>query len=269
MTPLARTLLTTLAVLAATMPCLWLISRRRRDVSLVDVFWGVGFIMTAWIAWRLNAPADARTRLLVGLTTVWGLRLSLYLLWRNWGRGEDRRYAAMRERQGDRFARASLFTVFYLQGAILWFISLPIQVAAAGHRQTSLGWIDVLGLALFVLGFVFESVGDWQLARFQSNRWSMGRVMDRGLWRFTRHPNYFGDFCVWWGLYLISAAGGAGWTTMSPLLMSILLMRVSGVSLLEKDITERRPEYVDYMARTNAFFPGPPRHLARRNNRSA
>ncbi len=143
----------------------------------------------------------------------------------------------------------------------MWFVSLPLQVAAAVHADASLGWLDLSGGLLWLLGWTFESVGDWQLARFKSDPAHAGRVFDRGLWRYTRHPNYFGDACVWWGLYLIAAAGGAGWTLASPLVMSFLLLKVSGVALLESTIGERRPEYAAYRQRTNAFLPGPPRSL--------
>jgi steroid 5-alpha reductase family enzyme len=258
--PLAQTLLTNLVVILVAMFALWLVSIVRRDASIVDMFWGAGFVLIAWVAWRLNSPAGSRVLLLVILTTVWGLRLSLFLLWRNWGHGEDRRYAAMRaQHHGSRFWWVSLFTVFLLQGAILWFVSLPIQVAAAKNVASPLGWLDAAGIMLWSVGLFFETIGDWQLARFKADPNNAGQVMDRGLWRFTRHPNYFGDFCVWWGLYLIAAAGGASWTVGSPLLMSLLLMKVSGVTLLEKTITDRRPGYAAYKARTNAFFPGPPK----------
>jgi steroid 5-alpha reductase family enzyme len=255
-----QTLLIDLAVILTAMFVLWIVGTALRDVSIVDPFWGAGFVVVAWLGLLVNAAAGyPRTNLLVGLTTVWGLRLSLFLLWRNWGKGEDRRYTAMREQHGARFWWVSLLTVFLLQGLILWFVALPIQIATARALPHPLGWLDGLGVALWGLGFLFESVGDWQLARFKADPRNAGRVMDRGLWRFTRHPNYFGDFCVWWGIYLIAVAGGAWWTIASPLLMSILLMRVSGVSLLESTIVDRRPEYAAYKARTNAFFPGPPR----------
>ena len=172
------------------------------------------------------------------MTTVWGLRLSLYLLRRNWGRGEDRRYRAMRDKHGSRFWWVSLGTVFLLQGAILWFVSLPLQAGVWPTPPAPLWWLDLVGCGLWTLGFAFEVVGDWQLARFTSDPDNHGRVLDRGLWRYTRHPNYFGDFCVWWGLFLIAAAAGAWWTIPGPLLMSLLLMRVSGVPLLEKDIAD-------------------------------
>jgi steroid 5-alpha reductase family enzyme len=259
MSPQVQTLLVNLSVLVAVMLVLWIAGTRRRDASLVDPFWGTGFVLVAWIARSLNEPTSSRVLLLSILTTVWGLRLSIYLLWRNWGRGEDHRYAAMRANHGNRFWWVSLFSVFLLQGGLLWIISLPIQVAAANDMGTPLGWLDGIGIGLWAVGMYFEALGDWQLTKFQRDLRNRGQVLDRGLWRFTRHPNYFGDFCVWWGLYLIAAAGGAGWTIGSPLLMSLLLMRISGVTLLESTILERRPDYAAYKSRTNAFFPGPRR----------
>lgn len=259
MSPLAITLASTLAIIATAMAVVWIVSVVKRDASVVDPFWGTGFVLVAASAAWLNRPADVRTLLLVVLTGIWGLRLSLFLLWRNWGHGEDRRYRAMRERQGARFWWVSLFTVFLLQAVILWFVSLPIQVVAAWQNAAPLRWLDGLGVLLWGVGFAFETIGDWQLARFKSDPANQGRVMDRGLWRYTRHPNYFGDCCVWWGIYLVAAAGGAWWTVFCPLVMTVLLLKVSGVSLLESTITERRPEYAAYQARTNAFFPGPPK----------
>ena len=176
-------LLTSLAVITGIMILLWLVSIALGDVSIIDPFWGTGFvIVTAIACWR-SAPLDARAWLVLTLTTIWGLRLSIYLLWRNWGHGEDRRYSAMRKKHGRRFWWLSLFTVFLLQGAILFFISLPLQVTVALYRRNSLSWLDAAGTLLWVIGFIFESVGDWQLARFQLDRANAGRVMDRGLWR--------------------------------------------------------------------------------------
>ncbi len=256
MTPIVQTLLIDFAVVLAAMVGLWFLGTTLRDVSIVDPFWGIGFVLVAWLAMCINWPGQTRVGLLVAMTTIWGLRLSLFLLWRNWGRGEDRRYTAMRLHHGPRFWWVSLLTVFLLQGVILWLVAMPIQVAAAQNMPKQLGWIDILGVLFWTTGVFFEAVGDWQLARFKADPKNAGRVMDRGLWRYTRHPNYFGDFCVWWGLFLVTVAAGAWWTIGSPLLMSILLMRVSGVSLLESTIVDRRPEYAAYQARTNAFFPG-------------
>jgi steroid 5-alpha reductase family enzyme len=263
MSPLWLTLWATLASVVATMILVWLLSLWRRDASVVDPFWGAGFLLVALVAVGLNLPPNPRTRLILALTALWGLRLSAFLLWRNWGQAEDRRYQAMRRRHGARFWWVSLFTVYLLQAVILWFVSLPIQAtavhAADQAGEAPLRWLDGLGLLLWTIGFFFESVGDWQLARFQAAPANAQRVMDRGLWRYTRHPNYFGDFCVWWGLYLIAASGGAWSTLLSPLLMSCLLLKVSGVVLLEKTIADRRPDYAAYQARTAAFFPRPPR----------
>lgn len=262
MNSLAHTLFVCFVAVVSALSLLWVVSLRKRDASIVDPFWGCGFVLVAWIAWGLQSTTSWRTLLLACLITVWGLRLSLFLAWRNLGHGEDRRYAAMRAKHGPRFWWVSLLTVFLLQGCILWFVALPIQVTAVRAVPSAAGLLDLLGVAVWAAGLFFETVGDWQLARFKADPGNSGRVMDRGLWRYTRHPNYFGDFCVWWGLYLIAAAGGAVWTVGSPLLMSVLLLKVSGVTLLESTIIERRPEYAAYRLRTNAFFPGPPRASA-------
>ena len=259
MSPLIQTLLASLGCLIGIMVVLWLISLLRRDASIIDPFWGTGFVIVAWLAYALNQATGPRPLLLAGLTTVWGLRLSLYLLWRNWNHGEDRRYAAMRAHHGANFAWVSLFTVFLLQAAILWFVAFPLQAALASRISPPLTWLDALGIGIWTLGFLFESVGDLQMARFQADPQNAGRVMDRGLWRYTRHPNYFGDFCIWWGLYLLAAPAGAAWTIGSPIIMSVLLMKVSGVTLLESTITDRRPDYAAYKARTSSFFPWAPK----------
>jgi steroid 5-alpha reductase family enzyme len=189
--------------------------------------------------------------------SVWALRLSVYITWRNWGHGEDPRYEAIRARNEPNFSFKSLYLVFGLQAVLAWIISLP--TLGATLSAAPLTPLDAAGSALWLVGITFEAGGDWQLARFKANPENRGRVMDRGFWRFTRHPNYFGDFCVWWGLYLIAAGGGAWWSLLGPLVMSVLLLKVSGVALLESDIAKRRPEYVDYIKRTNAFFPWMPK----------
>ena len=249
------------AVLGATV-LLWLASLRLRDASVADPFWGAGFALAAWVAALSGDGGGPRRAIALALVTLWGARLSLHLLRRNLGHGEDRRYAAMRAAHGERFWIVSLGTVFLLQGVLLLAVSLPV-LAAVASPATPLGALDVAGIALFAAGFAFETIADRQLARFKADPASRGRVMDRGLWRLTRHPNYFGDATLWWGLGLLGAAAGEPWTLASAALMTFLLVRVSGVALLEKDIAERRPEYRAYVARTSAFVPWFPREAER------
>jgi steroid 5-alpha reductase family enzyme len=243
--------------LAVALGLLWLLSLRLRDASIVDIFWGLGFAGIATLAGAQGGGLPERRALVTALTVAWGLRLALYIAGRNWGRGEDPRYRAMRESWGARWWWVSLGQVFALQGTLLWVISLPVQVAEATPAGP-LGPLDLAGAALTVLGVSFETIGDAQLARFKAQPENRGQVMTQGLWGYTRHPNYFGDFCVWWGLFLIATAAGGAWTVISPLVMSFLLMRVSGVPMLERQMKER-PGYAEYVRRTSSFFPRPPR----------
>lgn len=240
---------------------LWLISLIRRDASVADPFWGCGFVLVAGTVFASHAAAQSTGRcwLIGSLTLIWGLRLSTHLIRRNLGHGEDRRYRAMRDHHGPQFWWVSLFTVFLLQGVLLWIVSMPIVATMAQASKRPLGVWDGLGSLVWSCGLFFETVGDYQLDRFLKAPENAGRVMDRGLWRYTRHPNYFGDFCIWWGIYLIAVGGEAAWTIFSPLLMTFLLLKVSGVGLLEQTIVVRRPDYAAYQARTSAFFPRPPR----------
>jgi len=247
-------------LVAVLVTALWGVSVALRDSSIVDVFWGSGFVVIAWVAFALGDGSSDRQLLLVALVTAWGLRLTVYLARRNLGKGEDSRYAEMRRRHGKRWPLRSLVVVFWLQGALMWVVSLPVQVGMSDATPAGLGALDWTGTALWGIGFAFESVGDLQLARFKADPTNRGRVMDRGLWRYTRHPNYFGDFCVWWGIWLVAlATGSAWWTVAGPALMSVLLIRVSGAALLERSLVRRREGYADYVARTSAFFPWPPR----------
>ena len=255
---MAAVMVSAAALAAGGMLALWGLSVRLRDASIVDPFWGPGFALIAWASVLVAGPSP-RGLLLAALVTAWGLRLGLHLAWRSRGHGEDRRYAAMRAGHGERFWWVSLFTVFLLQAALMWSVSLPLQAGAALGRAAPLGLLEAAGTAVFAVGLVFETLADAQLARFIADPANRGRVMDQGLWAWTRHPNYFGDFLVWWGLGLIALGTGAWWSLAGPLLMSVLLLRVSGVTLLESTITERRPGYAAYAARTSAFFPRPPR----------
>jgi steroid 5-alpha reductase family enzyme len=251
-------MLTAALVILAVVVITWLVSLALRDASVIDPVWPLGFVAVAITAFIAGDGDDGRRLLLLVLVAVWGLRLSGHLLIRNAGKGEDFRYAAMRERRGRNFWIISLVTVFLLQGVLMWIVSLPVQLAAVPDR--ALGWLAVVGAALWAIGLAFESIGDWQLTRFKANPDSRGKVLDTGLWRYTRHPNYFGDFLVWWGIFLIAAESGAGaWGIAGPLLMTLLLVKVSGAGLLEKDIATRRPGYADYVRRTSGFIPRPPR----------
>jgi steroid 5-alpha reductase family enzyme len=251
---------TTAAMLSVCMFGLWLASAFLRNASIVDVFWGIGFVLVAasGFFWG-HASIAPRSLLISAMVALWGLRLGGHLLLRNAGHGEDPRYAAMRRHWGARFWWVSFFTVFALQGVILWFVSLPVQVVQAAPGGP-LGGLDAVGAAVWFVGLVFETVGDHQLARFKSDPANAGAVMDRGLWRYTRHPNYFGDFCIWWGVFIVALSAPQGlYTIASPALMAFLLLRVSGVPLLERGMSERRPGYADYIRRTSPFFPRPPR----------
>jgi steroid 5-alpha reductase family enzyme len=240
---------------------LWLLSLRLRDASIVDLWWGPGIAALVWVAWAAaGGDPHPRRHLLLALVTLWGLRLGLYLLARNAGRGEDPRYQAMRRHHGARFARTSLVTVFGLQGVLQWVVALPLLLAMVAPGPERLGALDALGTALFAVGFCFEAIGDRQLARFRADPSNAGRVMDRGLWRYTRHPNYFGDCAAHWGMFVVALATPWGWAGgVGPLALTALLLRVSGVALLERSIGKRRPGYAEYQRRTSAFLPWFPR----------
>ncbi|WP_046111388.1 DUF1295 domain-containing protein [Aquincola tertiaricarbonis] len=237
----------------------WLASVVRHDVSLVDRVWSLMIVAVGLVfAWQLGAT-DPRTVAMLFIGALWALRLAAYISWRNWGHGEDRRYQAIRERNQPYFAVKSLYLVFGLQAVLAWIVALPFLAAALGALGNARDWegLDTVGAAIAVAGLLFEAVADAQMAAFKARDANTGQVMDRGLWRHSRHPNYFGECCVWWGLGLMALAAGGWWALLSPLLMTVLLLKVSGVTLLEKDMHERRPGYRDYVARTNAFIPGP------------
>jgi steroid 5-alpha reductase family enzyme len=233
----------------------WGIATLRRNAGLVDIFWSLFILVAALCHFSAATPHTARAAMVLALATMWALRLAGYLALRNWNAPEDHRYQAIRARNQPGFAWKSLYLVFGLQAVLALVVATPLHAAITAAEP--LHPLDVLGAVLVLAGTVTESVADAQLAAFRADAANRGRVMDQGLWRYSRHPNYFGEFCVWWGFFLIALATGAWWTIISPLLMSMLLLRVSGVTLLEKDIGERRAGYADYVARTNAFFPGP------------
>jgi steroid 5-alpha reductase family enzyme len=258
--PFTATFLVTILAFVA----LWWLATQRRDVSIVDVYWGPGFAVIAAVAFWTGEGTDPRRFLVVTLVAMWGFRLGGYLLWRKQSApGEDFRYAAMRKRIGDDFWIVSLATVFLLQAALMWVVSWPIQWAVMTPSPPSLGFLDFVGVLVWLVGLGFETLGDLQLVEFRANPANAGKVLDQGLWRYTRHPNYFGDCCVWWAFYMFALATPHGWWTfIGPTLMTILLMRVSGVPMLERSLVKRRPDYADYVARTSAFLPRLPRPAA-------
>jgi steroid 5-alpha reductase family enzyme len=249
--------LSALPAIAALAVIAWALCTARRNVGLVDVFWSLFFLLATAVYATLAQPAGPRTPLLIALVAAWALRLALHLGVRNWNAPEDRRYQAIRARNEPYFEWKSLYLVFGLQGLLAWLISAPL--AAAVTSTAPLSPLDAVGALVATLGLLFEAVADAQLARFRRDPRNAGQVLDSGLWRWSRHPNYFGECCVWAGFWLIALAAGAAWTVFSPLLMTLLLLRVSGVTLLERDIGERRPAYRDYVGRTSAFVPRRPR----------
>ncbi|WP_373024711.1 DUF1295 domain-containing protein [Thioalkalivibrio sp.] len=235
----------------------WAASVARRDASLVDRFWGGGFVLVTLVWWGLSGgPLQALWIVIPVL--LWGLRLSAFITWRNWGHGEDGRYTDMRTGRSDgAFAARSLVTIFWLQGALVAVIGLPMLAVIQAEE---LRWpLAAAGLVVWATGLFFEAVADAQMARFRADPANRGQVMDRGLWRYSRHPNYFGEIVVWIGFGLLALAAGGWWAVPSAVLMILLILRVSGVTLLERRLHESRPGYADYVRRTNTLIPGPPR----------
>ena len=258
----ANVALVGLATVAGVLFLVWMASVRRRDASIVDVWWGPSFALLAWLYCVLLEAFRPRPLLMAALITAWGSRLAWHIFTRHRGAGEDRRYAAMRARHGAAFWWRSLFLVFWLQAALIWFIALPV-LSASASPDTPLGLLDVAGVLLFAAGFGIEAMGDQQLRRFKAVAANRGKVLDSGLWRYTRHPNYFGDALLWWGVYLLGASTPAGWLSIaSPALMTFLLMRVSGVTLLEQNLRASKPAYAAYIERTSPFVPWLPRRRA-------
>ncbi|MCH9692989.1 MAG: DUF1295 domain-containing protein [Gammaproteobacteria bacterium] len=247
--------LTALALILLVGAAAWVVSVLIRDVSFVDSIWSLFFLLAAVFFAVSFEQLSFRGQLVLVLVAVWALRLSLHITVRNWGEGEDYRYQSIRANNEPGFTVKSLYLVFGLQGLLAWIVAAPLYPAITS--TIAFGPLDAAAGVLWLTGFIFEAGGDYQLAKFKADPANKGKVMDRGLWRYTRHPNYFGDFCVWWAFYLFALSAGAWWTIFAPLLMSVLLLKVSGVATLEKTIADRRPKYADYINRTNAFFPGP------------
>jgi steroid 5-alpha reductase family enzyme len=235
---------------------LWLVSLPLRDASIVDIFWGPAFVVLAWL-YLLVAGGQPTSRGLLAcvLVTVWGIRLGGHIALRNTGHGEDFRYRAWREQAGRRFWWISYFKVFLLQALTLWVVSSPLLLAQVGEREGALNPLDALGVLLWLVGFTFEAVADWQLLRFKRDPANRGRVLDTGLWSMSRHPNYFGEALLWWGIGLIALSSGGALALYGPLLLTFLLLKISGVAMLDRTLVGRRPGYADYAREVPAFVP--------------
>lgn len=256
-------LITNASLLAVTMTTLWLYCVRIKDVSVIDSFWSFGMVLLAATSFAMAGAEGTRNTVLFALTAIWGLRLSVHLFTRWQAHGVDPRYAAilgrLMDKRGWSFAKASFIQVFLMQYVLLFIVCLPAQIGQITDdgAMTPLAW---LGVAIAIIGIAFETIGDAQLTSFRNNPANAGKVLDTGLWRYTRHPNYFGDTCTWWGLWLIAADTGLGLATIiGPILITGLLTRVSGVPMLEHRLKKNRPGYADYLRRTSSFFPLPPK----------
>ena len=258
-------LLLNAVVLVAVVLVLWAISVKIGDVSFIDSFWGAGMALMALTSWLQLEEPGAVANLLLAMTAAWGLRLGIYLFRRWQAEGEDKRYERMlrKDREKGRFAFAALTKVWLGQAFLLFLVSSPAQLGIlSSEAPAPLAGIAWAGIALYLVGITFEWLGDWQLARFKADPANKGEVMDKGLWRYTRHPNYFGDACAWWGIWLVAASVSweiAAWTVVGPLFLTFTLVKWSGAALLEKGMKHTRPGYEDYKRRTSAFIPMPPK----------
>jgi steroid 5-alpha reductase family enzyme len=249
--------ITILCIMVAT----WLLSLILKNASIVDIVWGLGFAITSWVLAITIDGDSTRQILLAVMVGSWGLRLGGYLAKRNIGHGEDWRYKAMRKKKGARFGLISLVTVFGLQGVLMWVVSLPVMFGNS-DATPGVGPLAVIGVMVWAVGLSFEAVGDWQLVQFKKDPNNAGKVMQTGLWSLTRHPNYFGDALLWWGIGIVGAETGSGVIGfIGPVVMTVFLLRVSGVPMLERSLMKRREGYAEYAARTSAFIPRPPKRI--------
>ena len=238
------------------MSLLWIISVLIKNAGIVDIFWGLGFIAAAVFYFYKTGDPTPRKILIVTIVTIWGIRLSAYIAWRNHGKGEDFRYRNFRQNFGEkRYWWFSFFQVFMLQGTLMWLISAPLLGAQFYSQGSSLNFFDYSGIVIWIIGFLFEAGGDYQLAAFKSDEKNRGKILDKGFWKYTRHPNYFGDSAAWWGYGLICIAAGSYLPFLGVILMTALIIKISGVALLEKSLADKKPGYNEYIARTNAFIP--------------
>lgn len=252
--PFTNLFILTGVLILCLMSVLWLISLTLKNASIVDIFWGIGFIVVTWFAFSYGPGYLPRKQWMTALVTLWGLRLALHIGFRNWGKPEDFRYAKWREENGARWWWASFFNVFLLQGLLMWIISAPILAAQSSGFPAILTSLDLFGALVGLTGLLVETIADLQLTFFKRDKSNKGRILTTGLWKYSRHSNYFGEALVWWGIYIIALAAGAWWTIFSPTLITWLLLRVSGVTMLERTM-RLKPGYEEYSKKTRAFFP--------------
>ena len=240
---------------------LWIWSVIIKNVSIVDIFWGFGFVVVNALYVFMSGELNTRKILILTLVSVWGLRLSVYLAFRNIGKGEDFRYQEFRRNYGPkRYWWFSYFQTFLLQGALIMIVSLPLLGINSSSSSGNLIWLDYLGIIVWLIGFTFEAGGDYQLMRFKQDASNKGKVLNSGFWKYTRHPNYFGDSAVWWAYAIFSIAAGSYWQIIGSIVMTLLIIKISGVALLEKTLNETKPKYRDYIKKTNSFFPWFPKN---------
>jgi steroid 5-alpha reductase family enzyme len=264
MIEIAQLLIQNLAISAMLFILLWLVNVAIKDPSFIDSWWALGMVVTAWASFLFVGHTGLHAMALTVLCSIWGLRLGIYLFWRWRQHGPDRRYVTMmglaQKERGWSYAKASLLLVFALQMPLQFVVSLPVQLGQMGEPAAPLGPVAWAGVVLATVGILFESIGDFQLIAFKANPANAGKVLQSGLWRYTRHPNYFGDACVWWGLWLIAAETGPGlWALPAPILITLLLTKWSGVPTVEGSMRRKRPDYEAYVQRTSAFIPLPPK----------
>jgi len=235
---------------------LWVVSLMIKDASIIDIFWGLGFVMIAWFYAYSNIleEMDIRAQIFLGMITIWGVRLGAFLAYRNIGNGEDYRYAKWRKDNGKDWWWLSFIRVFMLQGFLLWIISAVFLPSFS--FQAEMGIFEYIGIAFWAIGLFFEAVGDWQLMRFKKDKSNKGKVMNKGLWRYTRHPNYFGDSMVWWGFFIYTLSHPSGWMYIfCPIIMTLFLVKISGVAMLEVKLKKSKPKYAEYIRKTSSFIP--------------
>lgn len=235
---------------------IWLFSVKLKNASIVDIFWGTGFVIANIFYFLKTGDFSNRKLLLLALVTIWGLRLSFYIFNRNKGKAEDFRYQNFRKHYGEhRYWWFSFFQVFLLQGILVWIISAPLLAVHYFSTGTNLGYLDFIAIIIWLIGFTFEAGGDYQMAKFKAASSNKGKVLQTGFWKYTRHPNYFGDATVWWSYGLFSLAAGSYLPILGPVLMTWLIIKISGVSMLERTLKNTKPQYKEYIEKTSAFFP--------------